>query len=313
MKRYICNKLIYAALSLWVLITLTFVLLQCIPGDPFSREQALPPEVVLSLKKHYGLNDSLLTQYFRYIYQTVTFNFGPSMVYKGRTIYELIVHSFPVSALLGLETLLLALPLGICIGIVGAIYENRWQDKLFFIMTVLLISIPSFMMATLLQYGLAIKISIFPIARWGTFYQSILPCISLSLLPMAFIARLTKSKLSDELNQPYILTARAKGLPEPVIIFRHALRNILAPILSYVGPMAAGILTGSFIIERIFNIPGLGYWFVSGVSNRDYPMIMGITIFYGTLLLLISVVVELLIAYIDPRIRTEKYEEGVDG
>lgn len=307
MKKYIADKLIYSLVSLWLVVTLTFILIQLIPGDPFTQEQVLPEEIRQSLRNYYGLNDSILTQYLRYLYQIATLDLGPSLVYKGSSVGQLIARSFPTSALLGMEALIIALPLGIVIGILSTVYKNKWKDTFLSLFLVIGISVPSFMIATLLQYIFAIKYPILPIARWGTFSQTILPALSLSFLPVAFIARLTRTKLHDELNQNYIITARAKGLPEYIIIFRHALRNIMTPILGYVGPMTAGILTGSFIIEKIFSIPGLGFWFVSSVSNRDYPVIMGITLFYCFLLITASLIVDILTAYIDPRIAAERY------
>lgn len=298
------RKMAYACLSLLVVLTVTFLLLKAIPGDPFQQEQALPKEIYDSLRDHYGLNDPLSKQYLRYLMQLPFFDFGPSLVYHGQSVSQIIRLGLPTSAILGCEALLLAIPLGILFGIYAALKKSQWQDSAIIILAVVGISLPSFILATILQYVFAIKLHILPIARWGNFAHTILPALSLAALPMAFIARLTRSKMIDELNQPYITTARAKGLPEYRIFFTHALRNILTPIIGYIGPLTASILTGSFIIEKIYSIPGLGYWFVTSVLNRDYPLIMGITVFYCAILLFTTLLVDIVCLFLDPRLKS---------
>lgn len=302
MARWVIRKCLCTCLSLLLVATLTFVLMKSIPGDPFQQEQTLPKEIYEGLLRHYGLNDPWLVQYGRYLKQLVTFNFGPSLVHKGRTINAIITDGFPISALLGLEALALAVPGGLLLGMVGGLKQRRWEDSLITLISIVGISMPSFILATLLQYVLGVQLALLPIALWGSLAQSILPALSLAALPMAFIARLTRAKLADELQQGYVTTARAKGLPESIVIVRHTLRNIITPVLSYLGPLTANILTGSFIVEKIFSIPGLGYWFVSSVLNRDYPLIMGITVFYCAILLFITLFVDLMCLLIDPRL-----------
>lgn len=302
MLKILIKKFVYACLSLLIVITLTFTLMKAIPGDPFHQEQALPDEIYIALRNHYGLNDPWVIQYVRYLKAVTTFNFGPSLIYKERSVTDIITSSFPTSALLGTEALIFAIPLGLLFGLIAAWHQRHWQDSSVAIIAIIGISIPSFILATILQYILGIKLGILPIARWGTFMHTLLPVLSLAALPIAFIARLTRAKMVDELCQGYITTARSKGLPERTILFRHALRNILTPLLSYLGPLAASILTGSFIIEKIFSVPGLGYWFVTSVLNRDYPLIMGITVFYCGLLLLTSFLADAACLAIDPRI-----------
>lgn len=302
MQAVLLRKFFYACLSLLVVVSLTFALIKIIPGDPFQQEQALPVEIYEALKDYYGLNDPWYKQYVRYIQQLLSFDFGPSLVYKGRSVGQIIQTGFPTSALLGMEALLLAVPCGILLGILAALHQNRWQDSAIIIAAVIGISLPSFILATLLQYVIGIKLELLPIARWGTFAQTILPALSLAALPIAFIARMTRAKMIDELSCGYIDTARAKGLSERHIIFKHALRNIITPVLSYLGPLTANIITGSFIIEKIYGIPGLGYWFVTSVMNRDYPLIMGITVFYCALLLMASFIVDASCLLIDPRL-----------
>lgn len=302
MTAVLARKFLYACLSLLIVLTLTFVLMKTIPGDPLQQEQALPKEIYEALRTHYGLNDPWLMQYARYLGQLPSFDFGPSLIYKGQIVSDIIRKGLPASALLGGEALLLAVPLGLLFGTFAALRQNRWQDSLIILTAVIGISLPSFILATFLQYIFAIKLHLLPIARWGSFAHTILPALSLAALPTAFIARMTRAKMIDEFNQAYIATARSKGLPESRIVFKHALRNILAPVLSYLGPLAANILTGSFIIEKIYGVPGLGYWFVTSVLNRDYPLIMGITIFYCALLLLAAFVVDAACLWLDPRL-----------
>jgi oligopeptide transport system permease protein len=302
MWKIIVSKFMYSCLALWLVLTLTFLFMKLIPGDPFQQEQALPTEIYQALRVHYGLNDPLPVQYVRYLQQLMTFDFGPSFIHKSQDVTSVIKHNFPTSALLGTLALTFSVPVGLMIGIAATRVSQRSQHILA-ILSVIGISIPSFILATLLQYVLAIQLGWFPIARLGGFMHFILPALSLAALPTAFIARMTRVKMIEEMKQPYIQTAQAKGLSERSIIFSHAFRNVLPPILSYLGPLTASILTGSFIIEKIYGIPGLGYWFVTSVSNRDYPLILGITIFYCSLLLFASFLVDMLNLYLDPRLR----------
>ncbi|HEV8051559.1 MAG TPA: ABC transporter permease [Parachlamydiaceae bacterium] len=303
MLKIMVNKFGYVCLSLLIVTTMTFILMKAIPGDPFQQEQALPTEIHQALLTHYGLNEPIAVQYYKYILQLAHFDFGPSLVYKGQSVSHIIRQSFPTSALLGATALAFAVPCGLIMGMIAGAKQNRWQDATVAIAAVVGISVPGFIIATLLQYILAIKLEVFPIARWGTFSHVILPALSLAALPMAFIARMTRTKMIEEMKQGYIATARAKGLSEARIIFTHAFRNLLVPILSYLGPLTASILTGSFIVEKIYGIPGLGYWFVISVSNRDYPLIMGVTVFYCAFLLIATFLVDMYSLYLDPRLR----------
>lgn len=304
MTRLILRKFCYACMALFLVATLTFALMKAIPGDPFQQEQALPKGIYKSLREHYGLNDPWPVQYVRYLKQMALFNLGPSLVYNGRTVSDIIWQGMPISAILGAEALLIALPFGILLGTLAAVKHNQWQDRAGALLSVMALSLPSFILATFLQYLLAIKLDLLPIARWGTFPQTILPALSLAALPMAFISRLTRAKMISELGQDYVKAARAKGLSQITVIFRHALRNAFIPLLGYFGPLAANILTGSFIIEKIYGIPGLGYWFVMSVLNRDYTLIMGITMFYCAILLFLVFIFDLASILLDPRIST---------
>jgi oligopeptide transport system permease protein len=303
MLRYILYKLWSVLVTLFLIASLTFVIMKAIPGDPFTEDKALPPEILNALMEHYGLNDPLPLQYVRYLKSIAQFDLGPSFKYPGRTVNDIISDGFPVSAILGLEALLISISFGVCLGSLAATYQNKWQDRMAMVIAIIGISVPSFITATILQYIFSIKLGLFPVARWGTVSHSILPAISLAMLPMAFIARLTRASMLEVMSQDYIRTAKAKGLTSIKILYRHALRNAILPVISYIGPLAAGILTGTFIIERIFGIPGLGQWLVTSISNRDYTIITGITLFYSAILLGAICFVDVLYSWIDPRIK----------
>jgi len=300
---FIGKRFCYTFLALFLIVTVTFFLMKAIPGDPFTQEKALPPEILESLYAYYKLNDPWYVQYGNYLVSILHLDLGPSFAYKARTVNEIIASSFPVSALLGLEALVLSISMGITLGALAAFKQHRWQDCSAMLLAVMGISVPSFILAAFLQYFFAIKLDLLPVARWGTFQQTILPTLALSALPTAFIARLTRSSMLEVLACDYIKTARAKGLSYFSVLLHHTLRNSLLPVVSYLGSMVANILTGSFIIEKIFGIPGLGGWFINSVANRDYTMIMGLTVFYSMLLLFSVFLVDILYGWVDPRIR----------
>lgn len=303
--RYICKKLALFVFSLFFVATLTFVLMNSIPGDPFQQEEAVPEEIMKSLYAHYGLDKPLTEQYLLYLKGLITFDLGPSFKYENRTVGEIIYDGFPVSLVLGSEALVLSIFFGILLGSIGAAFRSKAQDHLAMLFAVIGISIPSFIVATFLQYVFSMKLSLLPVARWGTLAHTILPAVSLSALPTAFIARLTRSSMVEVLEQDYVLTARAKGLSRFRVICQHVLKNSLIPVVSYLGPLSASILTGSFVIEKIFGIPGLGGWFVTSITNRDYTVIMGVTMFYSTLLLLAVFLIDIAYGIMDPRIRVK--------
>lgn len=308
MTRYLLKRFFFSLLSLWAIVTITFFLMKAIPGDPFTQEKALPKEVLDALYEHYKLNDPLIVQYGNYLKALLHGDLGPSFKYKTRTVNQIIQSGFPISATLGLEALFLALFGGVLLGTIAATHQQSAIDRLCMLFAALGVSIPSFILAAFLQYLFAIQLDLLPVARWGTFEQSILPAVSLSALPMAAIARLTRASMIEVLRQEYIKTARAKGLAEWRVVLFHAWRNGLLPVVTYLGLLLANILTGSFIIEKIFGIPGLGGWFINSITNRDYTVIMGITIFYSTLLISILFLIDLLYCWMDPRIRLKKEE-----
>lgn len=293
--------------SLLFVATLTFVIMHAVPGDPFAQEQVIPEEVLKALHQHYGLDKPLFEQYVQYLQGIFLFDLGPSLRYQGRSVNEIIAEGFPISFVLGLEALVLSIAGGMALGAFAALYHLRWQDKLCLFIGILGISIPSFLLATFLQYLLAMKLDLFPVARWGSFSQSILPAVTLSAFPLAFIARLTRANMLDVLQQDYIPTARSKGINAFQLIWRHVIRNALIPILAYIGPLIAAVFTGSFIIEKIFGIPGLGQWLVASISNRDYPLIMGLTLFYSAILMVSMFLVDCVCCLIDPRMRNSTF------
>ncbi|MCM3066827.1 ABC transporter permease [Priestia flexa] len=310
MLKYISKRLLYMFLSLFLIVSATFFLMRAAPGGPFSAEKKLPPEIQANLNEFYGFDQPLYVQYFDYLKSVATLDFGPSFKYKGQTVNDLISNGFPVSFMLGMEAILLALALGVLLGVISALKHNKWQDYTAMIIAVLGISVPSFIMATALQYFLAMKLGIFPVARWESWAHTFLPALALASTPMAFIARLTRSSMLEVLSNDYIRTAKAKGLSKSVITVKHAMRNAMLPVVSYIGPLTAGILTGSFVIEKIFGIPGLGLHFVTSITNRDYTVIMGVTVFYSILLLASVLIVDILYGLIDPRIKLSGGKKG---
>jgi len=295
------RKLCLLLLSFWVIVTATFFLMHTLPGDPFSQEQALPQEILHAMRVHYGLDKPLATQYLLYIKGIATGDLGPSLRCQGRYVTDIICQGFPVSFTLGMGALTLALFSGVVLGALSALYRGRMIDRIFLLISVLGLSIPAFLLATLLQYFFAMKLSLFPVARWGSLHHMILPMLALAALPASFIARLVRTSILDILEQDYIQTARAKGLSPLRILTHHVLRNALLPILAYLGPLTASILTGGFAVERVFGIPGLGKWFVLSIKDRDYPVIMGTAIFYSAILMITVFIFESLSRLCDPR------------
>ncbi|UII57016.1 ABC transporter permease [Cytobacillus spongiae] len=310
MVKYIGKRLLYMLISLYLIVTTTFFLMRLAPGNPFTSEKQLPPEIQASLNAHYGLDQPWYVQYGEYLLKIVQWDFGPSFKYKARTVNDLISDGFPVSLILGLEAIFIAVAIGVLLGVIAAMKHNKWQDYTAMIIAVMGISVPSFIMATVLQYFFAIKLQLFPVARWETFMHTVLPALALASTPMAFIARLTRSSMLEVLSNDYIKTAKAKGLSQGTITVKHTIRNAMLPVVSYMGPLSAGIITGSFVIEKIFGIPGLGSHFVMSISNRDYTVIMGVTVFYSIILLTSILLVDIAYGLIDPRIKLAGGKKG---
>ncbi|HWL22818.1 MAG TPA: ABC transporter permease [Ureibacillus sp.] len=303
MIKYIINRLIYILIALFIIISATFFLMRLAPGSPFASEKELPPKIEEQLNAKYGLDNPWYIQYKDYLIDTVTFDFGESMKYKGRSTNEIIAESFPISLTLGIEAMILAVGLGILFGVVSALYHNRFPDYVASTIAVLGISVPSFILAGLMQYFLSYKLNLFPVSGWKGFIYSILPAFAIAISHMGFIAKLTRSSMLEQNSSDYVKMARAKGLGKWTTVFKHTLRNALLPVLTYLGPLTAGVVTGSFIVEQIFAIPGLGKHFVTSITNRDYTVIMGTTVFYAIILLFAVLIVDILYSIVDPRIK----------
>jgi oligopeptide transport system permease protein len=303
LAKYIMKRIVYILLSLFLIITATFFLMQAAPGSPFASERKMTPALEKQMEEAYGLNDPIHEQYIEYLVNAITFDFGPSFKYVGQDVIDIILRSFPYSIVLGLEAIFIALGLGVLFGVFAALKHNRFGDYTAMVIAVLGISVPSFIMATILQYIFAIQLDLFSVARMESFWDTILPALALATTPLAFIARLMRSSMLDVLSSDYIKTAKSKGMSQRIVTYKHGLRNAMLPVISYMGPLVAGILTGSFVIEKIFGIPGLGSEFVTSITNRDYTVIMGTTVFYSVLLLISILIVDLIYGIVDPRIK----------
>ena len=302
MIKYIFKRLLYIVAALFVIVTLTFFLMRIAPGSPFASEKSLPPEIEAALQEEYGLNNPWYIQYKDYLVSTAQFDFGESMKYKGRSTNDMIAESFPISLTLGVEAMILAVGLGVLVGVITSLYHNRFPDYLGTTIAVLGISVPSFILAGLLQYFVGLKMQLLPISGWNRFIYSIMPAFAIAVTHMGFIAKLVRSSMLEQNSSEYVKMARAKGLGKWTTVFKHTLRNALLPVVTYLGPLFAGVITGSFIVEQIFAIPGLGKYFVTSITNRDYTVIMGTTVFYSIILLLAVLIVDIIYGLIDPRI-----------
>ena len=301
------SRLLGLVPTLLMLITIAFFLIRVAPGGPFDSEKVLPPEIRANLDAKYHLDEPLLQQYFRYLGQIITLDFGPSFQYKDWTVNELIAQGFPVSLTLGGLAMLLAFVLGTSIGIIAALRQNSAADYSIMGVAMVGVSIPNFVIAPLLILLFAVYAGWLPAGgwEWSPRYL-VLPVITLALPVVAYIARLTRGSMIEVLHSNYIRTARAKGLPPRVVIRRHALKPALLPVISFMGPATAGLITGSVVIERIYSIPGLGSYFVQGALNRDYTLVMGVVIFYGVVIVLLNFIVDMLYAWLNPKIRFEE-------
>jgi dipeptide transport system permease protein len=308
MLGYLVKRLGSMAVTLLVIITLTFFLMHSIPGSPFNEERATSEAVQKNLESYYHLDEPLYVQYFLYLKSVATFDFGPSIKKSSQTVNEMLGRGFPVSFELGMVTLIVAIFSGILLGIIAALRHNGFIDYIAMTVAVLGISVPNFVMATLLIQQLAVTWEILPVATWTSPKHMILPTLALATGPMAIIARLTRASMLEVLTQDYIRTAKAKGLSPVKIVFKHALKNALLPVVTILGSLAASILTGTFVIEKIFAIPGMGKYFVESINQRDYPVIMGTTIFYSTVLIIMLFLVDLAYGILDPRIKLHKKE-----
>jgi oligopeptide transport system permease protein len=306
--RHVAIRLLGIVPTLLMLITVVFFLVRVAPGGPFDTEKALPAEIEANLAAKYHLDEPLVQQYFRYLGQIMVLDFGPSFQYKDWTVDELIAEGFPVSLTVGGLAMLLAFVVGTLIGITAALRQNTALDYSTMGFAMLGVSIPNFVVAPLLILLFAVYAGWLPAGGWDwSPARMVLPVVTLALPVIAYIARLMRGSMIEVLHSNFIRTARARGLPESMVIRRHALKPALLPVISYMGPATAGLITGSVVIERIYAIPGLGSYFVQGALNRDYTLVMGVVIFYGFLIILLNFLVDLLYAWLNPKIR---YDEG---
>lgn len=304
MFSFIIRRFVSMIVTLWLIVTLTFFLMHAVPGSPFEKEgKGLNEQVTKNLMAYYNLDKPLVKQYGIYLKKLVQFDLGPSIANSSDTVNKMIARGFPVSFKLGIVAIMFAVVTGIALGVVAALRHNRLIDYIAMVIAVMGISIPSFVVASLLIKYLAVEWGLLPTATWGTWKHIIMPALALAFGPIAIIARLTRTNMLEVLNQEYIETARAKGLSPATIVVKHALRNAILPVVTLLGTLIANVLTGSFVIEKIFAIPGMGKYFVAGISNRDYSVIMGTTVFYSALLIFMMFVVDVVYSVIDPRIK----------
>jgi oligopeptide transport system permease protein len=303
MTPYVVKRVVQSSFVLLVIATLTFFLLRIVPGGPFDSEKALTPEIKANIEAKYNLNAPLHEQYTNYIIGLFKGDLGQSYKFLGRGVTEIITESFPVSFQLGVFALVLTFTLGIFMGVVAAARHNTWIDRIIMITAVSNVSLPSFLLAAVFIMVFGFWLRILPVALWDGPSYYLLPVLVLGLRPVAIIARLTRASVLDVIRSDFIRTARAKGLDEKVVLFKHVLKNSLIPVLTFSGPLVAATLSGSFIVEHIFNIPGMGKHFIQSVTNRDYPLIMGLTLIFSFLLVFANLIVDLLYTYFDPRIK----------
>ncbi|MGQ9427399.1 oligopeptide ABC transporter permease OppB [Gilvimarinus sp. F26214L] len=305
MLSYIIKRLLSAIPTIFVIITLAFFLIRVAPGGPFDTDRGLPPEVEANLNAKFHLDEPLIQQYGRYLWDVVRGDLGPSFQYRDFTVNELIASGFPVSVTIGGLAILLALIIGGAAGVIAALRQNSRTDYTVMSAAMVGISIPNFVVAPLLILIFAVYLGWLPAGGWngGALQNIILPVVSLALLQIAFVARIARGSMIEVLRSNYIRTARAKGLPGWQIILRHGIKPALLPVVSYLGPAAAGVITGSVVIEQIYGIPGLGRYFVQGALNRDYTLVMGVVIFYGFLIILFNLLVDIIYAWLDPKVR----------
>ncbi|GLI88175.1 dipeptide ABC transporter permease DppB [Bacillus subtilis] len=306
MARYMIKRFWAMAATILVITTLTFVLMKVIPGSPFNEERGTNEAVQKNLEAYYHLDDPLIFQYIFYLKSIITFDFGPSIKKPSDSVNDMLERGFPVSFELGMTAIVIAVISGLVLGVIAALRRNGFLDYAAMSLAVLGISIPNFILATLLIQQFAVNLKLFPAATWTSPIHMVLPTAALAVGPMAIIARLTRSSMVEVLTQDFIRTAKAKGLSPFKIIVKHALRNALMPVITVLGTLVASILTGSFVIEKIFAIPGMGKYFVESINQRDYPVIMGTTVFYSVILIIMLFLVDLAYGLLDPRIKLHK-------
>jgi oligopeptide transport system permease protein len=303
MLKYFFKRLLHGIPVLFVVATLTFIIMRLVPGGPFDQEKKLPPEILANIEAKYHLDQSVGVQYLFYLKQLVHGDMGPSYKYIGRDVTDIILDTFPVSITLGLLAMLIVIGIGVPVGVWSAYRQNSIVDQVFMFFATLGISIPSFVLGTILVWVMSNKLQWLPPALWEGPRYMILPAIALGAPFTGYVARLIRSTVLEVLASDYIRTARAKGLTETTILLKHTLKNSIFPVISVLGPLTAGLVTGSFVIEFIFSIPGMGSFFITAVTNRDYPLIMGVTLVYAVLIVVANIFVDMIYMWLDPRVR----------
>ncbi|MCM0647561.1 ABC transporter permease [Clostridium swellfunianum] len=302
MLRYILKRLLYAFITVWVIATLTFLLMKALPGDPFN-DPKLKPEVKQALMDKYKLNEPVLKQYGIYLNNLIHGDLGTSIKFPGRSVTTIIKTSFPKSFALGWRAMLLASTLGIFFGLVAALNHNKWIDYLVIFIAILGVSVPNIVMGPFLSYNFGVKLGWLPVTVDNTARSFILPVITLSLGTLAFVSRMMRTTTLEINGQDYILTAKSKGITKPQVVWKHTIRNAIMPVVTVLGPLFAGIITGSIVVEKVYAVAGLGEYFVNTILSQDYPMIMGITLFYAVLIIASMLIVDIAYGFIDPRLR----------
>lgn len=305
MLKYVCKRLVAGVLSLFVLVSITFFLMHMIPGGPFSPsdQRNVPEKILNQISERYGLNDPLIVQYGRYLNNLVHGDLGVSFKKQDTTVNELIANGFPVSARVGALGVILALIVGIPLGIVAAIKRGKLPDMASMVFATIGVSVPSFVICVLMMYVFCEKLKLFPSYGLTSWKHYVLPVFCMAFSQIAYITRLMRSSMLETMRQDYIRTERSKGVPEFQVIGKYALKNSVLPVVTYVGPMVAALLTGTFIIEKLFSVPGLGRYFISAISDRDYSVTLGLTVFLGAMIIICNLVVDILYAVIDPRVK----------
>lgn len=303
MVKYIAKRIGLAIITIWVVATITFFLMNMVPGGPFLSEKAISPQAQAALEAKYGLDKPLFEQYITYITDALHVDLGDSLKQRGRSVMSIISTKFPVSARVGGVSVIVSLLLGIPLGCIAAIKRGKFLDSFISVISTCGIAVPSFVICTVLMYFLGVNLKLLPTMGLTSWKHYIMPVAALAFYPTSYIMRLMRSSMLDVLGQDYMRTAKAKGLSQMVGIFKHALRNAILPIITYVGPMLAYTLSGSFVVEKIFTIPGLGGEFIGAITGRDYTLIMGTTIFLATLIVVMNVIVDIVYKLVDPRIK----------
>ncbi|WP_209011266.1 ABC transporter permease [Paradesulfitobacterium ferrireducens] len=306
MGRFILRRFIYMVITFWMIVTVTFVLMHNLPGDPFANSEKLTTQQRALLEKQYGLDQPLSVQYKNYLINVLQGDLGVSFAYPTTKVTDVIKRSFPASAELGIESIVFSVVIGLLLGITAALKHNKSWDYTAMFIAIVGISIPSFVLGPILQYFIGVKWGILPAALWDGPANRVLPALTLSFMTIALTARMMRTSMLDVIHSDYIKTARSKGLSQTSVIIKHTLRNAILPVITVLGPIAVNVITGTLVVEQIFAVPGLGKYFVQAVYSNDYTLIMGLTIFYSLLLMIVIFLTDIAYGFIDPRIRLAK-------